>query len=239
MSQWIEPILITSAAVIAGLILAILLIPLIGPMDYRRRVRISVSPTILPTTESDVPPAIRAMVARAVPALTALQFRAVANVHAPRFGTTMRWTQVLFIRRDAGDRVSVISLQIGKVLLPSVIFATEFADGHIVRTPYEGPLEAMDLDALYRQHQSAVGLASASHAGRLLPPPGDEVPWLCERANLVAASVARRVGFELDPTGQWYIPPWSLARKHVWQQCRRRFTPRWLRKKPSDVTSLA
>lgn len=231
MDEWIGPAVIALAAVLTGLLLALLVI---GPMEYRRRVRISVNPAILPTTDGDVPPAIRAMVARAVAALTALQFSAVANVHAPRFGTTMRWTQVLFLRREAGDRASVMCLQEGKVLFPNVVFATEFSDGHVVRTPYQGPLEAMDVEALYRQHRSAVEQASASHVGRVLPPPGDEVPWLCGRANLVAAGVARRVGFELDGSGEWYIPPWSIARKRVWHQWRRRFTPAWLRKKPSD-----
>src|SRR4051794_31599162 len=72
---------------------------------------IPAQPLLMPTAAAQIPPDVAEFLAAVVPALHELGFVAAASVHAPQMLVTVTWTQVLFLRRDRGDRASVLLLR--------------------------------------------------------------------------------------------------------------------------------
>jgi hypothetical protein len=193
-------------------------------MVVRRTNRIQQRPILVETREDQVPPELAAVLAAGAPALRKLGFEPVASVHAPSFGSALTWTQVLFIRKDSGDRASV--LMVGRTpkfahlgpLRPLFIFATESPDGRTVKTPVEdsGLLETKVIE-MFEKHRRDVVATFGSELRGVVPSAEAARPWLQDRAEMMAAQIAKKESFKLDRTAKLYRPSWSLAARTAWK----------------------
>lgn len=191
---------------------------LVSCVLFRWRVRIAARPILESTREEHVLPFLRSFLAHVAPALVAQGFTPAASVYAARFGTTLRWTQVLFLHRAAGDRASVLCIQEGRFCSVELIFAAEFSGGSTVTTPNRAAaLEDIDVHRLYEDHRKRVAETSVPGATRVLPAPGEEHSWLSGKAAAVAASIADRHGFRRDHTGDSYVLKWTTALRLAWR----------------------
>jgi hypothetical protein len=185
---------------------------LLLPVRLRRAIRIAVRPVVGPMGEEDLQPAMRTFLGRAAPLLVTEGFKPCASVHAPRFGTTMKWTQALFIEPDTGHRASIICFQEDRIYWIRLIFATEHANGAKVLTP-STTLDSSQIDVRgqLQRHREKVQEQCWPDGAKILPSPGDELNWLGSRAAMVAAGMARTAGFAPEPVGEWYVLTWRRA----------------------------
>jgi hypothetical protein len=195
--------------------------------EIREAFAIPARPLLVPTTTEQIPPDLAAFLAQVVPALNDLSFVAVASVHAPQMLASISWTQVLFLRRDRGDRASVMLLRAKSSTLaatpPTLAFATELTDGRSVKTgmrqPASGSPNLHDgVAALYRKHRTDVDRQLGGDAIGLMPELGDEIAWLQARAGAIASVLAKDVGFIETADGQLFRPPWRWAMRAAWKE---------------------
>ena len=224
------------AVAILILTLAICVSAAIGVMltFYTFRIRatyaIPAVPLLVPTAAEQIPPDMAEFLAAVVPALNELGFIGVASVHAPQMIASIAWTQVLFIRRDRGDRASVVALRLrsgnpastNNAARPALMFATELADGRSVKTATQdassAPTPLRDRVAtLYAQHRADVAKQLGKDAVGMAPAPGDEVAWLQARAGAVAGALAEKSGMVFAADGAGWRPPWRLAIRAAWR----------------------
>ncbi len=223
------------AVVILLLTIAICLIATIGVMllFHTLRIRalfaIPAQPLLVPTAAEQVPPDMTEFLAQVVPALHELGFVAAASVHAPQMLATIAWTQVLFLRRDRGDRASVMLLRPPNAnaaaiaaVPPALIFATELPDGRSVKTATQDasatPTPLHDRVAtLYAQHRADVAKELGADAVGIAPAPGEEIPWLQARAGVIATAMAEMNGFHPAADGASFRPPWPVAVRAAWR----------------------
>lgn len=232
-------ILFASILIVAAI--AVCLLATVGVMlaFHTLRVRagfaIPARPQLVPTAAEQIPPDLAGFLAQVVPALHEFGFETVASVHAPQMLATVTWTQVLFIRRDRGDRASVMLLRATTIATsalaaapPELVFATELPDGRSVKTsthqhqqqqpPPPPPPHLHDrVVTLYAQHRADVEQTLGSGAVGAIPQPGEEVPWLQARAGVIAAALAEHNAFVPAADGASFRPPWALALRAAWQ----------------------
>ena len=172
-----------------------------------RRYKIAIHPALRPTVAQDMPPPLHRFIGRVSPVLVANRFVPVASVHAPRFATFLRWTQVLFIDPQTGDRASILCMHDGPTCRVDFAIATEFSSGQRIVTSSVGTRSPeIDVLAQCQAHRRRV-IESGNHQGApLVPTPGDEMAWLAGRAALVAESLAQKARFRRDLGGNWYVP---------------------------------
>jgi hypothetical protein len=195
-------------------------------------------PLLVATAAEQIPPDLAEFLAQAVPALNKLGFAAVASVHAPQMVASITWTQVLFLRRDRGDRASVMLLRpmnsTARALAaspPALMFATELADGRSVKTgtrhAISSPTAHDDIGTLYAKHRGDVDQQLGGDAIGLMPGPGEEIAWLQARAGAIAGVLAEMCGFSAAADGESFRPPWRLAVRAAWKELwARRSRPR-------------
>ena len=222
--------LILIVAVIAACLVAVVGIMLaFHALRIRALYAIPAHPLLVPTSAEQIPPDLAEFLARVVPALHALAFETVASVHAPQIMATATWTQVLFIRRDRGDRASVMLLRPFALATPSgfvpappvLVFATELPDGRSVKTstpPATAPPTGVtDVPALYDMHRADVDKTLGPDARGDVPAAGEEIFWLQARAGLIAEALAEACRFIPARDAPVYRPPWPLALRVAWR----------------------
>jgi hypothetical protein len=217
-------LLLTMVVCVAGAISVMLVL---HTLRIRAAYAIPAMPLLVPTVGEQIPPDLADFLAQVVPALHELGFVAVASVHAPQLLVTVAWTQVLFLRRDRGDRASVMLLRPRladataiAALRPALFFATELEDGRSVKTATQDasstPTPLHDRVAtLYAQHRADVGKQLGDDAVGIAPAAGDEIVWLQARAGAVASTLAEQNGF--IPLGSAFYPPWGVAIRAGWK----------------------
>lgn len=204
--------------------------PLVAAAAAIRRAEwVAVRPELVPTTADQLSPAAANVLAWSARPLAEEGFEPAASVHAPRFGSSFRWTQVLFVRRDEGTRASILAIAHTTGERAALFFATEFADGHNVRTEErdlpdwpmaspDGPAAAAGrVAAVLALHRQRVERAMANRRraglppdpGRVVPAAGREGAWLADRAAGMAADVAGELGYW--QAGAFYRPSWPAA----------------------------
>ena len=240
-------ILIVTAAICVGGAIGVTL--LIYTLRMRNLLAIPAQPILVPTAAEQIPADMADFLAQVVPALHELGFVAAASVHAPQMLASIAWTQVLFLRRDRGDRASILLLRSrmdpGEAktrIAPALIFATELGDGRSVKTATQDasatPSPLHDRVAtLYAQHRADVASQLGDDAVGIAPEPGEEIPWLQARAGAIAGALAEKGGFLRAADGTSYRPPWPLAIRAAWRTIWSRGTRR--RQQGFEVTSSA
>jgi hypothetical protein len=187
---------------------------------YRGRLKIAVHPALEPTRDEHRQPALREFLGRAAPIFAAEGFSPAQSVHAPRFATFERWTQILFIDRSSGTRASILCMQEDRIYRVTLAFATEFSDGQRIVTA-SGNVQAVTIDIAQqcRLHRKKIVEAGAGRIG-IAPECGDETAWLSAKAALVAKGIATRNGFHPDPAREWYVPDYGAALRIAWRKSR-------------------
>ena len=187
----------------------------------RLRFRIPASPQLTATLAEQVPPELAEFVQKVAPQLEQLGFIAVASVHAPQLTNILSWTQVLFVQRVRGDRASILYLRpmhpalVGRGTPPALAFATESPDGRSVKTEtrtVDGPVADV-----YERHRRDVAAQFGENVVGVVPEPGEELPWLQQRAAIIAKTVAEKSHFALDARGEYFLPPWRRVYRAAWK----------------------
>jgi hypothetical protein len=217
-------------ALVAAFLLSLWLI-VARTVSIRKTHWIAAQPKVHTTLVDELPPAIRHQMIELAHPLAAAGFDQVSVVHAAEFSSFGSWSQVLFVNRTEGDRVSILGLVDGEgESFFDVIAATEFRSGRTVLTRASeiGALPSskatspqfIDLSQLLALHRSrspenhaadAVGRTSGEDDTRVLPATGEELTWLQQRAVIVAGDTAQKLRYRLDRAGQCYRPTWWQA----------------------------
>jgi hypothetical protein len=228
-------IFLTAALCIAS---AIAVMFAIYAVRIRTASSIPAQPLLVPTAAEQIPPDMAEFLAEVVPALHELGFVAAASVHAPQLLAMVAWTQVLFLRRDRGDRASVLLLRPKTATErsiaatpPALIFATELSDGRSVKTVTREPLPASGASSspspplslhdrvttLYARHRADVEQQLGHDVIGLAPEIGEEIPWLQARAGAVAGNLAEHCGYVAAADRSAYRPPWRVVIRVAWK----------------------
>lgn len=215
---------------------------LIAPIIIRFKQKIAAQPRLEPMDLSKLTPEAAQFLAQTEDALAREGFTMVGHFSMPGLTANVLPVLTLYMNRPAGDKAMATAIySIGeagvKLSARYVEFSTRYADGRAVDTNNNGTLGAFkpnpimptfrlpgvsDLHRLYAIHrqllQRAEGPSSVMRPEKVIPPPGEEVAWLCQA---MIDGYNKQVEFGwlfLDPAIGAYRPTWAGAYLMTWSE---------------------